>query len=259
MGITKGPEPMTQLRNQGIVLGEDSEKMSKSRGNVVSPDDLVQKYGADTVRGYLIFFARWDLGGPWNSSGIDGVARWLRRLWTMVLEEPENASTASEETIRALRRKVHQTLKAVTRDFENFEFNTIVSALMELLNDMSKAKQDGAWGTPAWKEAVDIYLLIAAPVVPHITEELWQRLGKPYSIHTQNWPVVDEEAAAEDEIVLIVQVNGKLRDRITVPVSISEDDAKKLALASENVNRILEGKTPRKVIVVPGKLVNIVM
>ncbi len=259
MGITKGPEPMTQLRNQGIVLGEDSEKMSKSRGNVVSPDALVQKYGADTVRGYLIFFARWDLGGPWNSSGIDGVARWLRRLWAMVLEEPENAQTASEETIRALRRKVHQTLKAVTRDFENFEFNTIVSALMELLNDMSKAKQDGAWGTPAWKEAVRIYLLIAAPVVPHITEELWQRLGNPYSIHTQNWPVADEAAAAEDEIVLIVQVNGKLRDRITVPVSISEEDAKNLALASENVNRILEGKTPRKVIVVPGKLVNIVM
>jgi leucyl-tRNA synthetase len=258
MGITKGAEPMIQLRNQGIVLGEDSEKMSKSRGNVVSPDDLVKNYGADTVRAYLMFFARWELGAPWNSSGIDGTSRWLRRLWTAVTEEAENNS-ANEETLRSLRRKVHQTVRSVTYDFENFQFNTIISALMELMNEMHKAKQNGAWGTPAWEEAVDIYLRLLAPVAPHISEELWARLGKPYSIHTQEWPEVDEEAAAEDEITLIVQVNGKLRDRITLPVGTSEEVAKAKALESENVQRHLEGKTPRKIIVVPEKLINIVM
>ena len=258
MGITQGPEPMVQLRNQGIVLGEDSEKMSKSRGNVVAPDDLVKNYGADTVRAYLMFFARWELGAPWNSSGIDGTSRWLRRLWAAVTEPAENGS-ADEETVRNLRRKVHQTVKSVTNDFENFQFNTIISALMELLNEMLKAKQNGAWGKPAWEEAVDIYLRLLAPVAPHIAEELWAREGKPYSIHTQDWPKVDEEAAAEDEITLIVQVNGKLRDRISLPVGTSEEEAKSKALQSENVQRHLEGKTPRKIIVVPGKLINIVM
>lgn len=259
MGITKGPEPMLQLRNQGIVLGEDSEKMSKSRGNVVSPDDLVQAYGADTVRAYLMFFARWDLGGPWNSSGIEGTSRWLRRVWAMFLEEPSGEQTASPDVLRNLRRKVHQTLESVTRDFERFEFNTIVSALMELLNEVGKAKQAGAWGTPEWNEATDIYLRMLAPVAPHISEEIWYHLGKPYSIHTQSWPEFDAEAAREEEIVLIVQVNGKLRDRIIVPADISDEDAKAVALSSENIKRFLGEKQPRQVIIVPRKLVNIVV
>jgi len=259
MGITKGPEPMLQLRNQGIVLGEDSEKMSKSRGNVVSPDDLVQAYGADTVRAYLMFFARWDLGGPWNSSGIEGTSRWLRRVWMVLLEEPDEQHQASPDVLRSLRRKVHQTLRSVTRDFEKFEFNTIVSALMELLNEVSKAKQAGAWGTPEWHEAADIYLRMLAPVAPHISEEIWHLLGKPYSIHVQSWPEFDAEAAREEEIVLVVQVNGKLRDRITVPADISEENAKRVALASENVKRFVGDKQPRQVIVVPKKLVNIVL
>lgn len=258
MGITKGPEPMIQLRNQGIVLGEDSEKMSKSRGNVIAPDDLIQAYGADAVRGYLMFFSRWDQGGPWNSSGVDGVYRWLRRLWTTLLE-PGNSGHQDEVAIRALRRKVHQTLRAVTHDFENFEFNTIISGLMELLNSMVKAKQRGAWGTPEWEEAVDIYLRMLAPVAPHISEELWFRLGKPYSIHVQSWPEIDEQVAAEEQITLIVQVNGKLRDRIIVPVDISDENAKALALASENVQRFLQGEEPQRIVVVPKKLVNIVL
>ncbi len=258
MGITQGSEPMTQLRNQGIVLGEDSEKMSKSRGNVVAPDSLVSAYGADTVRAYLMFFARWDQGAPWNSQGIDGTVRWLRRLWVAVLE-PVPAGQPDPAVIRSLRRKVHQTVKSVTRDFETFEFNTIVSSLMELLNEMIKAKQQNAWGTPAWDEAVDIYLRLLAPVAPHITEELWARLGKPYSIHTQAWPAADEAAAVQDEITLVLQVNGKVRDRLTVPADISADDAKTAALANEMVKKYTEGKTPRQVIYVPGRLVNIVL
>ena len=259
LGITEGNEPMLQLRNQGIVLGEDSEKMSKSRGNVIAPDKLVKQYGADTVRAYLMFFARWDMGAPWNSSGIDGTARWLRRVWAMGVEQGGKPGSASPETIRVLRRKVHQALKAVTRDFEHFEFNTIISTLMELQNEMFKARSAGAYGTPAWNEAISIYLRILAPVAPHIAEELWARLGNPYSVHTQSWPEVDEAAAAQDEITLVLQVNGKVRDRLTVPVDIAAEDAKAAALASDAVQKHLEGKTPRQVIYVPGKLVNVVV
>ncbi|MDD5371268.1 MAG: leucine--tRNA ligase [Anaerolineaceae bacterium] len=259
MGITKGPEPMRMLRNQGMVLGEDSEKMSKSRGNVVAPDTLVRQYGADTVRAYLMFFARWDQGAPWNSSGIEGTVRWLRRVWALFTEPATDQRTVGEAVIRNLRRKVHQTLQAVTCDFDTLEFNTIVSGLMELYNEMAKARQQGAVGTPAWDESADIYLRMLAPVAPHIAEELWSRLGKPYSIHTQPWPEVDLEATAEEQVILVVQVNGKLRDRIYVPVGIGQDEASSAALDSEAVRRILDGKLPRQVIVVPGKLVNIVV
>ena len=258
MGIVQGDEPMTQLRNQGLVLGEDAEKMSKSRGNVVAPDDLVARYGADTVRAYLMFFARWDMGGPWNSSGIEGSARWVRRVWNL-FTEPIDKGQPSGDTLRSLRRKLHQTLQRVTHDFDNFEFNTIISSLMELLNEMYNARERGCAGTPEWEEAVDIYLRMMAPVTPHVAEELWSFLRKPYSIHTQPWPAVDEAAAAEDTITLVVQVNGKVRDRITAPAGISEEQAKTAALASEVIQKFLDGQPPRKVIVVPGKLVNIVI
>jgi len=255
-GITLGDEPMLQLRNQGMVLGEDGEKMSKSRGNVVNPDDLVARYGADTVRAYIIFFCRWELGGPWSSTGIEGNSRWLRRVWHMLLEPSFGKPEA--EVLRALRRKTHQTLKRVTYDFENFEFNTIVSSLMELLNEMGRAKNAGAFGSEEWNETADIYLRMLAPVCPHIAEELWERLGKPYSVHTQPWPKVDEEAAKDEMITLIVQVNGKLRDRIIVETGISDEDAKQLALVSEAVQQALGDRPVRKVIVVPGRLVNVV-
>jgi leucyl-tRNA synthetase len=259
LGITEGHEPMLQLRNQGMVLGEDNEKMSKSRGNVIAPDDLVAEYGADTVRAYLMFFARWELGAPWNSSGIEGSVRWLRKVWYTFLEPVDNARTANKDVTRDLRRKLHQTLKSVTYDFETFNFNTIVSGLMELLNEMTSAKTAGAFGTDAWQEAESIYLRMMAPVSPHIAEELWAQTGHDYSVHTQPWPEVDEAATKEDEITLIVQVNGKLRDRLVVPVNINKEDAKAAALASENVIAYLDGKTPKKVIYVPGRLVNIVV
>ena len=249
---------MAQLRNQGIILGEDSEKMSKSRGNVIAPDDLVNRYGADTVRAYLMFFARWDMGGPWNSSGIEGTVRWIRRVWAL-FSEPAPHGNPSPQVRRSLRRKLHQTLRQLTHDFETFEFNTTVSGLMELLNDMYKAREQGAAGMPEWAEAQDIYLRMMAPVTPHVAEELWTRLGKPYSIHQQPWPEVDEDAAAEEQITLVVQVNGKVRDRIQVPVDLPEEQAKALALASESVQKHLGNNPPRKVILVPGKLVNIVV
>lgn len=257
MGITKGTEPMIQLRNQGIILGEDNEKMSKSRGNVVAPDELVAHYGADTVRAYLMFYARWDMGAPWSSTGIEGVFRWLRRVWVL-FSDPIEKGNPDPELLRSLRRKLHQTLRQITHDFEVFEFNTIVSGLMELLNEMYKARDKGAAGTPEWIEAVDIYLKMMAPVTPHVAEELWAFMGKPYSIHQQSWPEVDVAAAAEELITLIVQVDGKLRDRIMVPVDVTEAAAKLAALESEAVRKILGGRPPRKVIVVPQRLVNIV-
>ena len=259
MGITEGAEPMMQLRNQGIILGQDNEKMSKSRGNVVAPDELVGLYGADALRAYLMFAYRWQEGGPWNSAGIEGTVRWLRRAWTLFTDQP-TPSTASNETKRTLRRKVHQTLKRVTRDFEQFEFNTIISSLMELLNEMYKAREAGAVGTSEWNEATEIYLKMLAPVCPHIAEELWtNQMGKPYSVHQQSWPKVDEAAAKEDMVEIPVQVNGKLRDRVTVPAEASEEEIKAAALASETVKKYLEGKEPRKVIVAQKRLVNVVV
>ena len=257
MGITEGSEPMLQLRNQGMVLGEDSEKMSKSRGNVVAPDNLVQFYGADATRAFLMFFARWDMGGPWNSGGIDGVMRWLRRVWSIGLDHVA-AGPAAEADVKVLRRKLHQNLRSVTRDFEQFEFNTIISSLMELSNEMARLK-DRVYGSTAWNEAVEIYTQMLAPVAPHMAEEMWNLIGKSYSVHTSSWPQVDEDAAAVEEITLVIQVNGKVRDRLTVPVDITEEDAKETALTSDAVKKLLEGREPRQVIYVKGRLVNIVI
>ncbi len=265
-GIVKGDEPMVQLRNQGMVLGEDNDKMSKSKGNVVAPDVLVEKYGADSVRAYIMFFARWEMGAPWDSQGIEGTVRWVRRVWTLFTDsipptpfDQTQGKSASDEVTKNLRRKVHQTLRKVTHDFDNFEFNTIISSLMELMNEMYKAREAGAVGSQDWNEAVEIYLKMMAPVTPHIAEELWLQLGKPYSIHTQPWPTVDEAATKEDSIELPVQINGKVRDRITVPAEATEDKIKSAALASETVQKYLEGKEPKKVIVAKGRLVSIVV
>jgi len=257
-GIVKGNEPMMQLRNQGMVLGEDGDKMSKSKGNVIAPDVLVNKYGADSVRAYIMFFARWEMGAPWDSQGIEGAVRWIRRVWTL-FTDPTPPTTATDETKKNLRRKVHQTLRKVTHDFDNFEFNTIVSSLMELMNEMYKAREAGAAGSQDWNEAVEIYLKMMAPVTPHIAEELWSQLGKPYSIHTQPWPTVDEAATKEDTIELPVQINGKVRDRVIVPAEATEEEIKSAALASETVQKFLEGKEPKKVIVANRRLVSIVV
>jgi leucyl-tRNA synthetase len=182
----------------------------------------------------------------------------VRRTWTLFTDNVKGGNP-TPETLRGLRRKVHQTLKRVTRNFDQFEFNTIVSSLMELLNEMYKARENGAAGSKEWNEAIDIYLRMMAPVAPHIAEELWAEYGKPYSIHTQSWPKVDEEAAKEDEISIAVQVNGKVRDHVTVAADADDETVKAAALATEGVVKSLAGATPKKVIVVKGKLVSIVM
>jgi leucyl-tRNA synthetase len=260
MGITEGHEPMLQLRNQGQILGPDGQRMSKSRGNVIDPDEQVRIYGADTVRCYLMFGYRWSEGGPWNTENIQGVVRWLNRTWTLFTEPSAPLATPDMDAARIVRRKAHQTLKRVSRDLEQFEFNTVISSLMELLNEMVKARDAGAVGAPEWDEVQDYYLRMLAPVAPHIAEELWtEALKKPYSIHQQPWPKVDEVAAREDEITIPIQVNGKLRDRIVIPADTEEEQVKSAALQSEAVQKYLEGKSPKKVIYVKGKLISIVI
>jgi leucyl-tRNA synthetase len=258
LGVTKGDEPMMQFRSQGQILGPDGQRMSKSRGNVVDPDKEVANYGADTVRAFLCFGYRWQDGGPWDDGNIQGSHRWLSRTWNAFLAEGKKGEPTQKQR-KNMRRRVHQTLEAVSRDFEAFEFNTIISAQMELMNDLIAFKEAGGWDCDEWKEAADIYVRMMAPITPHIAEELWKRLGKPYSVHTQDWPQVDAEAVKEEEFTLVIQINGKLRDKVDVAVGISKEDAQEIALQRENVQIFLEGKTPRQVIYVPGRLINIVL
>ena len=263
MGLVDFDEPMLMLRNQGIILAEDGFRMSKSRGNVVAPDDLVERYGADTVRGYLMFGWRWEQGGPWDPHGIEGVYRWLHRVWNLVLEPGESASQRvsepTEKEVADLRRWTHKTIKRVTDDMEAFAFNTIISALMEFTNALQKAKQTSLYGTEAWDEAIETLLLLLAPCCPHIAEELWARTGRPYSIHLQPWPEYNPDLAAEEVITLVVQVNGRVRARLEVPADITEEAAREAALSDPNVQRHIAGKEVRKVIYVPGRLVNVVV
>ena len=259
MGVVDFDEPMLRLYNQGMVLGEDGEKMSKSRGNVIAPDDLVQRYGADVVRTYLMFFARWDLGGPWDSQGIRGTQRFLEDVWNLVVEpRPAAGGKAGADEVRSLRRAVHQAIRKVTEDIEAFGFNTAIAALMTLRNEMKAAKETALAHSAAWDEATETLLLLLAPFAPHITEELWHRTGHEDSVHLQAWPEWDAEVAAEETITLIVQVNGRVRDRIEVPAGIEDEEAERLARESESVQRHTEGQEIVKVIVVPGRLVNVV-
>lgn len=246
-----GANDVTQLRHH-----LETQRMSKSKGNVVNPDDLVERYGADTVRTHLMFAFDWEKGGPWDSKGIIGSHRFLGDVWKLATQQFQSGSSDAD---RDLRRSVHQTIAKVTADMEAFHWNTAIAALMQLRNDLQAAGREGKVSAPVWDEAVATLLLLLAPIAPHITEELWQRRGNTGSIHVVPWPVVDEDAAAEDVITLIVQVNGKVRDRVEVPAGMGRDDAEAAALASEKVRAWVGDGTVHKVIVVPDRLVNIVV
>ncbi|MDP2674121.1 MAG: class I tRNA ligase family protein, partial [Dehalococcoidia bacterium] len=258
LGIVKGDEPFLRLFNQGQILGPDGQRMSKSRGNVVAPDEYVARYGADTFRCYLMFIGPWDEGGPFGSEGITGVWRWLNRVWGLVLNEP-HFGQATADAVREMRRLTHQTVRKATEDMERFRFNTMLAALMEMTNGLLRARDAGPVDLDAWNEAVESLVLMLAPVAPHVAEELWTRSGRPYSVHRQAWPAWDAELAREDEITLVVQVNGKVRDRIQAPAGIDEARARELALASPRVRQFTDGKELAKVVYVPGKLVNVVV
>jgi len=258
MGLINFDEPFTKLFNQGVIIVE-RQKMSKSKGNVINPDEYVSELGADAVRTYLMFVAPWEQGGEWDDSGISGISRWLTRIWNLILEPYKQKVKTDEKTVRDLQRLTHQTIKKVTQDMERIRLNTMIAALMEFTNYLSKIKETGNVPEPEWNSVIETLILLLAPTMPHTTEELWQYTSHEYSIHNQNWPKWDEEIASDEEITLIVQTNGKLRDRITVPISISEEEARKLALESKRVMDYVQDKEVVKVIYVPGRLVNLVI
>ena len=257
MGLLDFREPAKRLFNQGMILGEDHEKMSKSRGNVVNPDDLVQKYGTDTVRAYLMFLGPWDAGAPWNPHGIEGLARFFKGVWTLCQMENTETVTVKTETEKQLRKTLHQTLKKAGEDLQHFRFNTAIAAVMAFRNVLKA--EAGAAGSDVWKECLEGMLLMLAPIAPHITEELWEKI-KPGcgSIHQQAWPEYDESMIVEDMVTLVIQINGKVRDRLEMPAGTCKEEAEQSALAAPKVQSYLEGKQIRKVIVVPDRLVNIV-
>jgi leucyl-tRNA synthetase len=266
LGLVSFDEPMLRLFNQGIILGPDGNRMSKSRGNVVNPDDYVGSLGVDTVRAYLMFIGPWDSGGPWNPKGIEGVHRFLHRVWHLVRDTaaapaggPPAAGPALDGAGGAVRRTIHQTLKRVTEDLEGFRFNTALAAMMEGTNALMRAREAGAVTTAEWSPALRTLVVMLAPFAPHLAEELWERLGQPYSIHQQPWPRWDPDAIREETITLVLQVNGRVRDRVQVPVGMDDASLRETALASEKVRRFIDGMQVQDVIVVRGKLVNVVV
>ena len=252
-------EPFERLFNQGHITYSGA-RMSKSRGNVVAPDEYVERVGADAIRCYLMFLGPWDQGGDWIDSGIGGMSRWLGRVWALCMLDIDDLrdSPADPAAVRDLNRIVHKTIRSVTDDLDAFKFNTSIAALMKLTNSMTEAFEAENVDGETWRGAVDNLLLMLAPMGPHISEELWERVGNPYSVHTQAWPSWDPELAADEVITLVVQVNGKVRDKIEAPADITEDAAKQMALASSRVLSHTEGKAVARVIYVPGRLVNVV-
>ena len=283
LGLVGFDEPFLRLFNQGVILGEDHEKMSKSRGNVVNPDEYVESLGADSVRCFLMFLGPWDQGGPWSTSGINGLARWLNRVWELCQRDPsarpriplsqvDEAQRADvkryrEERDAGTRRELHQTIKKVYSDLDIFKFNTAIAALMTFTNHLNREWEDWPESpTPRdgldaalWRESIEKFLIMVAPFAPHLAEELWERAGHEYSIHNQLFPRWDDELAAQEVITLVVQVNGKLRDKLTVPADIPDEEAKRRALASPRVQDYINNKEVARTVYVPGRLVNVVV
>ena len=261
MDLVSDDEPMTRLFNQGVILGEDQERMSKSRGNVVNPDDLIVQYGTDCIRAYVMFLGRWEQGGPWNSSSLEGIPRFLNRVWRLVIENgAPTKGDATQESQDDLRRLTHQTIRKVSEDFETFGFNTALAALMTFSNGLLAAQNTPVVHTDAWKEAIEALVLLLAPVTPHLSEEMWSRIGGEYSVHQQNWPEWDENLARPATIEMPVQVNGKVRARMEVEVDAGQEEIESLALEQPNVQAHVQDQNPKKNnLVIPNRLVNIVV
>ncbi len=260
-------EPYARLRNQGMIQAQDGQKMSKSKGNVVTPDSVVERYGADSLRVYELFIAPFEQSVAWSDRGVQGCYRFLGRFWNLVGEvtAAEGSGAAEDEAQtergRELRRSLHKTIRKVTRDVEGFRFNTAVSSLMELLNEAVDvwANARAAMALAQWRELLTTFDLLLAPMAPHLAEEVWAALDGEGSIVVAAWPAWDEGLAADEVVTVVVQVNGKLRDRLSVAVDADKDDVLAQARTGVNTQRFLEGKQVLKEIYVPGKLVNFVV
>jgi leucyl-tRNA synthetase len=257
MGLVVEREPVKKLVYHGYVNAEDGRKMSKSLGNVIDPLDIInQGYGADTLRTYVLFMGPIELDSAWSSQGVGGVHRFLNRVWTLTQEyiEAEKLEGDNSAEIESLR---HRTIKKVTNDYRTLSFNTTIAALMEYVNELYKAKTSGF--TTSWQAHIETLVQLLSPIAPHMTAELWQQLGNTEALDTANWPTWDEEQTKSEQITIAVQVNGKLRATIEMPVDVTEDAATSAALAHEHVQKFTESSEPRKVIYIPGRLVNIVI
>lgn len=271
MGLVSSPEPFLSLLTQGMVIKEGA-KMAKSKGNVVDPNDLMEKYGADTVRTFILFAAPTEKDLEWSDQGVEGAYRFLNRVWRLVsrnrvalkgaraVETPWDKLTQRQ---KSLKRQTHQTIRKVTDDIEKrYHFNTAISAIMELVNTLYLYQEEGLDGVTSsglFKEALEALVKLSSPFAPHLAEELWEMLGHKSSVLKAGWPTYDPEIAKEEELLIVVQVNGKVRSRITVQESIDEEDLKERALTDEKIQSWVNGKKITKIVVVPKKLVNIVV
>ncbi len=259
-GLVHFKEPFSMLRNQGMMLAAGGVKMSKSKNNIITPDEMVEKYGADTLRAFILFLGTFEQEVAWSDEGIRGMYRFVNRVYDLVSGNHGGKETAEGKDADDLNRVLHRTIKAVSHDIENFSFNTAIARLMELTNALIDAnKKTKLANTTLWREVVDKMLVLLAPITPFLAEELWEKVGNEGFVHEQPWPTWDEAALVESTITLPVQVNGRLRDQVVVPVDISQEDARKAAEASERVQKFLEGMEVIKFIFVPKRMINFVV
>jgi leucyl-tRNA synthetase len=259
MGLTNFSEPVKKLVYHGYINAEDGTKMSKSKGNVIDPLDVIdQGYGADALRTYVLFMGPIELDAPWDPRGIAGVYRFLNRVWTLTQEYIDSDKVTSSDYDDEIKKMQHKTIRKVTDDFRRLSFNTAIAALMEYTNQLYKFKKDG-FTDEVWREALGSLVRLLTPLAPHMSAELWQELGNGDNVETAGWPTWDDSILTADEVTIIVQVNGKLRAKMNVAVDATEDEVKAAAQSDTNVKKFTDEKQVRKVIYVPGKLVNIVV
>ncbi|WP_102274206.1 leucine--tRNA ligase [Cytobacillus massiliigabonensis] len=253
IGVVHTKEPFQKLFNQGMILGEGNEKMSKSKGNVVNPDDIIESHGADTLRLYEMFMGPLDASIAWSTNGLDGSRRFLDRVWRLLVEENGdlNPKIQAAEEAGDLEKIYHQTVKKVTEDYEGLRFNTAISQLMVFINEAYKS-------TVLPKKYIEGFVKLLSPITPHVAEELWEKLGHNGTIAYEAWPAFDEAKLVDDEVEIVIQINGKVKAKLRVPSDAQKDVLEKIAMDDDKVKEQIDGKTIRKVIAVPGKLVNIV-
>jgi leucyl-tRNA synthetase len=263
-GLIPFREPFAVLKNQGQLMGPDGKRMSKSRGNVITPDSIAETYGADALRIYEMFMAPFEQDIAWSTDGINGARRFINRVWNLYSETWEESTRAlTVETGKQvkdpeLKQLLHKTIRRITERIVGFRFNTMVSTLMEFVNALSDRQQADTWRTVTYNYALETLMVLMAPVIPHISEELWQLTGHLNSVHAQSWPVYDPDLAQEDISQVPVTVDGKVRDVLSISVDAGEAEARQQAFALSRVQPFLEGREVTKVIYIPGKILNIV-